>query len=293
MKKYLIILFLAIFTFSCGDDSQLPDGSFENQPPAKTEQVQDADQKENKKEDKENNSEKNGSASLILNFVVIVSLLLSVAAFIMALTQMMRKKTPPEEELENVKKDLARALAATRSLDDSIKLLKYQNSSTSHPSERNNPNRIGGGRHVNKESNSQKPEEVKKDTQKDAPKEDSKNNDQILDSNKQTTPRGRASKLIYLGINSQNFFTDISEEKTETSKFVASLITAEVATFEVIDVERIRSVNTAYSVKQKGSVAIKDANGIKHQEPGKMHKSIQGDQAYWVIDSPVIVEFTK
>lgn len=289
MKKYLIILFLAIFVISCGDDSQLPDGSVENQPPTKTEQVQDTDQKDNKKEDKENNSDKNGSTSLILNFLVIVSLLLSVAAFIMALTLMMRKKTPPEEEIENIKKDLAKALAATRSLDDSLRLLKYQNSSTSHPSERNNPNRIGGGRNVNKESNTHKPEEGKKDSQKEAPKEDSKPNDQIL----QTTPRSRASKLIYLGINSQNVFTDVREEKTETSKFVASMITAEVATFEIIDVERIRSVNTAYSVKQKGNVAIKDATGIKHQEPGKMHKRTQGDQIYWVIDSPVIVEFTK
>ena len=293
MKKYLIILFLAIFAFSCGDESQLPDGSGENQPPAKTEQVQDAEQNSNKKEDKKNDNDKNGSTSLLLNFLVIISLLLSVAAFIMALTQMMRKKTPSEVELENIKKDLAKALAATRSLDDSLRLLKNQNSSKSQPSERNNPYRIGGDRNINKESNSHKHEEDKKDSQKEANKEDSKTNNQSTDSNKQSSPKGRTSKLLYLDINSQNVFAIVSEEKTETSKFVASLITAEVATFEIIDVERIRSVNTAYSVKQKGNVAIKDATGIKRQEPGKMHKRTQGDQIYWVIDSPVLVEFTK
>ena len=289
MKKYLIILFVAFFAIACQDEAQWADGQGENQQPTKTEQVRETEQKEKNNQD----NDKEGSSSL-LKFFVFISLLMSLSAFIMALTQMLRRKTPSEIEINNLKSEIAKLNTTTRNLESSIRLLKSKENVSSNSRERSSQYIIGGEMNQRNETVSQKPQEDKKDAQEEANKEKQKSPEQTSNTKKESNHKGTSSKRIYLGLNSQNFFTDVSEEKTETSKFVATVITGGMAAnFEIIDVERIRSVNTSYSVKQKGNVAIKDANGIKHQEPGKMHKSTQGDKTFWVIDTPVVVEFTK
>lgn len=98
-------------------------------------------------------------------------------------------------------------------------------------------------------------------------------------------------KIIFLGINSDDFFFDdeIDEQKSDTSKFVGELTSETEGTFIPIDVERIRSANVASSVKQQGMVSLKDAQSFTIIESGKICKEDQG----WSIKSPVIVEFNK
>lgn len=98
-------------------------------------------------------------------------------------------------------------------------------------------------------------------------------------------------KIIFLGINSDDFFFDdeIDEQKSDTSKFVGELTSETEGTFIPIDVERIRSTNVASSVKQQGMVSLKDAQSFTIIESGKICKEDQG----WSIKSPVIVEFNK
>lgn len=284
MKKYIIILFVAIFAISCQDEVQWADGQGESQQPTKTEIVQETEQKE----DNNVENDKKGSSSL-LNFFVLISFLMSLAAFIMTLTQMLRRKNPSELELDNLKQQVTKLNTLTRSLEDSLRALKSKENTLSRASEQRGQYAIGD------KTDSHKREDEKKDALEEKNEEKHQNSEHASNTNKENKSKGGvSSKLIYLGLNSRNFFTDISDEKTETSKFVASIIPGGmVATYEIIDVERIRSGNTSFSVKQKGSVAIKDASGIKHQEAGKIIKKTEGGKTYWVIDSPVIVEFTK
>lgn len=96
-------------------------------------------------------------------------------------------------------------------------------------------------------------------------------------------------KTIYLGINSDDMFFEMEEQKNESSKFVAELTSATEGTFKPIDVERIRAANVAFSMKQQGVVSIKDARSFKVVEPGKILKEKEG----WHIEKPVVVEFIK
>ena len=77
------------------------------------------------------------------------------------------------------------------------------------------------------------------------------------------------------------------EQKTETSKFVAYLTSENEATFEPIDVERIRSAKNSASIQQSGLVSIKDARAFKVVEKGIIIKN----ENYWKIKNPVVVEF--
>jgi len=99
------------------------------------------------------------------------------------------------------------------------------------------------------------------------------------------------AKTFFLGLNSEDFFPNngVSEQKTETSKFVATLTSPTEGTFIPIDVERIRSTSISASVKQSGIVSVKDAQTFKVVNPGKIRKEDSG----WVIESPVVVEYIK
>lgn len=105
--------------------------------------------------------------------------------------------------------------------------------------------------------------------------------------NKQQQPT--IIKTIYLGINSEDIFFDVEEQKSATSKFVAYLTSENEAFYEPIDVERVRSANVAASLKQSGMVSIKDAQTFNVVEKGKIRKEEDG----WKIESAVVVEFGK
>ena len=105
--------------------------------------------------------------------------------------------------------------------------------------------------------------------------------------NKQQQPT--IIKTIYLGINSEDIFFDVEEQKSATSKFVAYLTSENEAFYEPIDVERVRSANVAASLKQSGMVSIKDAQTFNVVEKGKIRKDEDG----WKIESAVVVEFSK
>lgn len=96
-------------------------------------------------------------------------------------------------------------------------------------------------------------------------------------------------KTFYLGINSDDIFFDVEEQKSATSKFVAYLTSENEAFYEPIDVERVRSANVAASLKQSGMVSIKDAQTFNVVEKGKIRKDEDG----WKIESAVVVEFSK
>lgn len=97
-------------------------------------------------------------------------------------------------------------------------------------------------------------------------------------------------KIIFLDLNSEEFFFDYSDQKSGTSKFIAYLTSDNEATFEPIDVERVRSANVSASLQQSGAVPIKDAQSFKVISKGKIKKESNGE---WHIESPVVVEFIK
>lgn len=103
-------------------------------------------------------------------------------------------------------------------------------------------------------------------------------------------PKQPVGKSIYLELNSDDYFFDYSDQKSGTSKFIAYLTSENEAAFEPIDVERVRSANVSASLKQSGSVPIKDAQSFKVISKGKIKKESNGD---WHIESPVVVEFIK
>lgn len=293
MKKYLIIFFVAIIALSCNEEKPWADGQGpESDSNERIEQVEsNAVQQTEVKEDKDKNENKEESSSFLEYFFIFISLLLSIASLIMVLNLMRRNKSRSDSDIDFLQKEVATLRSRADNLELSIKSIKKgQSSSTESSLNTQQPRRFG---------QSHRPlETVNQDDGKPKNTDDGKPKDvdEKPDKPSEAKPKKPTSKTLYLGINSQDCFPDtsVSEVKTETSKFIATVITGgAAATFEVIDVERIRSVNTAQSVKQKGSVPIKDANGIKHQEPGKMHKVNDGNNSYWVIDEPVVVEFTK
>ena len=293
MKKYLFILFIAIIAFSCNEDKPWADGQGpESDSNERIEQVEsNAVQQTEVKEDKDNNKDKEESSSFFEHLFIFISLLLSIASFIMVLNLMRRNKVSSDSDIDFLKKEVATLRSRADNLDISIKSIKKGQSSSTGSSLNTQQPRMYGQSHRPLETVNPN-DDKSKNTDEGKPKEE----DQKPDKPSEAKLKKPTSKTLYLGINSQDCFPDtsVSESKTETSKFIATVITGgTVATFEVIDVERIRSVNTAQSVKQKGSVPIKDANGIKNQEPGKMHKVNDGNNSYWVIDEPVVVEFFK
>lgn len=293
MKKYLFILFIAIVAFSCKEETPWADGQGpESDSNERIEQVEsNAVQQTEIKDDKDNNMEKEESSSFLEYFFIFISLLFSIASLVMVINLMRRNKPGSDSDIDYLKKEVATLRSRADNLELSIKSIKNGQSSSTRSSLNTQQPRSFGQSHRPQESVNQDDDKPKNTDEGKLEVEDQK-------PNKPSDPKPKkpTSKTLYLGINSQDCFPDtsVSEMKTETSKFIATVITGgAAATFEVIDVERIRSVNTAQSVKQKGSVPIKDANGIKHQEPGKMHRVNDGNNSYWVIDEPVVVEFTK
>ena len=106
----------------------------------------------------------------------------------------------------------------------------------------------------------------------------------------------KPSKTFYLGLNNQDFFFEIFEQKTDECKFVASYISPgvdNVAQYEIIDIERIRSSNVGDSVKQFGSVGLKDAQSFIIKKTGQLKRVQSPEGDYWEIVEPVLVEFKK
>ena len=106
----------------------------------------------------------------------------------------------------------------------------------------------------------------------------------------------RPTKTFYLGLNNQECFFEIFEQKTDECKFVASYISPgvdNVAQYEIIDIERIRSSNVGESVKQFGSVGLKDAQSFIIRKQGQLKRVQSQEGDYWEIAEPVLVEFKK
>lgn len=114
--------------------------------------------------------------------------------------------------------------------------------------------------------------------------------------NKQRPTLSRPVKTFYLGLNNQDCFFEVFEQKNDECKFVASYISQgvdNVAQYEIIDIERIRSSNVGDSVKQFGSVGLKDAQSFIIKKPGQLKRVQSPEGDYWEISEPVLVEFKK
>ena len=81
------------------------------------------------------------------------------------------------------------------------------------------------------------------------------------------------TSTFYLGINSQELFFDTKSQKDDTTKFIAYMLNETEADFDLIDIERIRSIDTGYTVKQKGLVSLKDARSFVTVSRGRIKKS--------------------
>lgn len=295
MKKGILIILITLLSLSCSDKAVEEASVVDDATP--TEQV---DTAQNKRSDAEVNpqqfieksfrekfyesgkqSKNSNSFPLFAYFLIFTNLVATAFAIIYAFQLNKRINTNDQriDKRKSEKEQLDREVKELRQVVDQLKVQLRSQSSYQ-------PTNLSQGR-VSQVSQTQLQQH--RETGKQSPKP--------VGQDKKTKPQEikRPSKTIYLEANSDECFFQFYEQKRDTSKFVAQIIPGDMAaTFEVIDVERIRSLNTSWSIKQAGNVAIKDAQGIKEQKPGKIHKTTDANGTeYWVIDEPVTVEFKK
>lgn len=296
MKKYILITFVAFLALSCSDKSETDNSAV--QPQGTTTEQADTSQTQpqespaefkrailNNNSSNDTNNERANSDSRSISVFLYLIVFLNILATVFALLYTFfvnSKVARTNSRIEQRKREIAGLHSEIDILRQNIDRLKHQSkSSSSYQSPYTPPTTP-----VQQTSITPKQKVSDNSVQK---KEDNKKQKHVP---KQAT---RSSKVLYLEANSDECFFQFYEQKRDTSKFVAYVIPGDMAAiFEVIDVERIRSLNTSRSIKQAGNVAIKDAQGIKEQKAGKIHKTTddKGNE-YWVIDEPVTVEFKK
>lgn len=301
MNKFILITIIALLTLSCSDKAEEALVIDEN----KTEQVdtsqtndssaevapQQFKEKSFREKFYESGEQKKGSNSIPLfaYFLIFINFIATLFAIFFAFQvygKLQKNEKLFNQRIDNRKKDIASLKAYIEKLEQEIGRKRLQKGSTYQsqysPATSATPN-------LSASHPQQATSQQGLNKQQQNKKEEKKNKPQA------TRPASVSSKVLYLEANSDECFFQFYEQKRDTSKFVAYVIPGDmVATFEVIDVERIRSLNTSRSIKQAGNVAIKDAQGIKEQQAGKIHKTTDDKGTeYWVIDEPVTVEFKK
>lgn len=298
MKKYLLIISVAFLALSCSDNLEKDDSATQKYATPTTEQTDTSKEVsqtglvEFKHKTRDNNSmnvankERENTESRSISVFLYLIVFLNIVATVFALLYtfyVSGRVARTNLRIDQRKRDIAGLNSEIALLRQEIDRLKHQTKSSPSPSYQSP--------YTPKTTSVQQPSvtPIQTASEKPAQKEDNKKQKQQVP--KQAT---RSNKVLYLEANSDEFFFQFYEQKRDTSKFVAYVIPGDmVATFEVIDVERIRSLNTSRSIKQAGTVAIKDAQGIKDQKAGKIHKTKDANGEYWVIDEPVTVEFKK
>ena len=295
MRKYLFIILVAFIALSCEDSAQ-----DQSQNPESVQQEQVDYQGLNQKTDvvdanKQDKSEES-NVSLVELLMIGLSLILSIISLVLALQSLRASKYTSDDKIDNLAKDVSNLRVRMNDAERLLANIKSSQRSSSNIAS-SSPSQTRQSVYTPSPVSPQK-QDVQGDNKTTEQSNDKKeiiSPQQQKKEKKGDDSKKHSSKVLYLEINSDDCFFNVSEQKTEASKFIAHVIPGDrAATFELIDVERIRSVNTSKSIKQKGTVPIKDASGIKQQEPGSMHKvTDDGNGSYWVIDKPVIVEFVK
>lgn len=300
MNKFILITIIALLTLSCSDKAEEASVIDEN----KTEQVdtsqtndssaevapQQFKEKSFREKFYESGEQKKGSNSIplfayFLIFINIIATLFAIFYAIQLRNRLINTEHQYNQRMEERKGEIFSLNSQISQLTQEIGRLKSQKvSSYQSPYSQatpTTPNLVAT-------STPQNPAPQNVGQRQENQREEKKNKTQT------TKQKSVYSQVIYLEANSDDCFFQFYDQKRDTSKFVAHVIPGGVvATFEIIDVERIRSLNTSRSIKQAGNVAIKDAQGIKEQQAGKIHKTTDDKGEYWVIDEPVTVEFKK
>lgn len=295
MKKIILLFIVAIFAISCGDtaaDGNLPEQQAQQEQVSSDNQPQENSSNEDTTT-KQNENDSNFGVPMMVYLLLFLSLILSVISLIIALRSRGNSNID-NEAVENSKKDIANLRSRMGNVEYQLNNLRSKNPSSTQANSRSDSNKRSEP--VREEPHNQTDNNDNKGLSHNEDTDNTKNikNDNPNHKQGNDKPAKGWAKTIYLDINSEDCFFNTSDQKTEASRFIANVITGGIAAkFELIDVDRIRSMNTSKSVRQVGPVPIKDANGIKKQKPGTIRKVTDENGTYWIIEEPVEVEFSK
>lgn len=100
--------------------------------------------------------------------------------------------------------------------------------------------------------------------------------------------------FFFLKANSRTVFTKWTQHLNDDVKFKAHLIAEGKAEIELIDVNRIRSMQGVEEVVfDSGNVQLKEANGVTTVEPGIIIKKSQGSIEYWEVTKKISVKYIQ
>lgn len=299
MKKFIYIFLVVIIAISCGNDNNDSNGASANTVQQATEEVaanlpQDssstAEPQTFSQRIKASNSNNKTNTSPFLYLLVFLSIVLSLFSICLAFWLVAKERKYNDMRMNNRKRQIADLEVHLNTLQKEMAQIRSQQTHNSLSRSYQPPVSTTPKTQTYSPPVSQPQQPPANSTHTTF----NKNKGNKKDKRQPAQPISK--KVLYLGANSQECFFDFSEDKSDTSRFIAHIIPGDMAAeFEIIDVERIRSLNTSHSIRLAGTVAIKDAQEIKEQKPGKIHKTSDpsSGETYWIIDEPVTVEFKK